>query len=110
MIHTSWLYMVIYASTTNRFEIARSQANFKKVQSATSKALASGVARFLPNPEEFWGPKPRAGRHLTSKHIASHGAEFVNGTLRAEGKPPIETPAAAAADEAPDAKRQKLDE
>ncbi|KAG0596587.1 hypothetical protein M758_UG268000 [Ceratodon purpureus] len=84
------------------------EANFKKVQSATSKALASGVARFLPNPEEFWGPKPRAGRHLTSKHIASHGAAFVNGTLRAEGKPPIESPAAG--DGAPDAKRQKVDE
>lgn len=85
------------------------EANFKKVQSATSKALNSGVARFLPNPEEFWGPKPRAGRHLTSKHIASHGAAFVNGTLRAKGKDPIEAPAAAAASrEAPDAKRQKV--
>jgi tRNA (guanine26-N2/guanine27-N2)-dimethyltransferase len=80
------------------------EANFKKVQSATSKALASGVARFLPNPEEFWGPKPRAGRHLTQKHIASHGAEFVNGTRRAEGQAPIEVT------EAPEAKRQKVDE
>jgi len=89
------------------------EANFKKVQSATSKALASGVARFLPNPEEFWGPKPRAGRHLTQKHIASHGAAFVNGTRCAEGQPPIESPAAAAAaaiDEVPEAKRQKVEE
>lgn len=87
--------------------MACSQANFKKVQSATSKALASGVARFLPNPEEFWGPKPRAGRHLTQKHIASHGAEFVNGTRRAEGQAPIETATPA---EAPEAKRQKVEE
>lgn len=84
-------------------EVVVEQANFKKVQSATSKALASGVARFLPNPEEFWGPKPRAGRHLTQKHIASHGAEFVNGTRRAEGQAPIEVT------EAPEAKRQKVD-
>ncbi|KAL3702102.1 hypothetical protein R1sor_020124 [Riccia sorocarpa] len=49
------------------------QANFTKVNSALSKAQAKGVARFLPNPEEYWGPKPRAGRHITEKHIAALG-------------------------------------
>lgn len=72
-----------------------------------SRALAAGVARFLPNPEEFWGPKPRAGRHLSSKHIASHGAAFVNGTLCAEGKPPIEDEINAAKEDS-EAKRQKV--
>lgn len=38
------------------------EANFSKVNSALSRAQAEGVARFLPNPEENWGPKPRAGR------------------------------------------------
>lgn len=75
-----------------------------------SRALAAGVARFLPNPEEFWGPKPRAGRHLSSKHIASHGAAFVNGTLRAEGKPPIESAGAGPEEEGSDAKRQKTEQ
>lgn len=74
-----------------------------------SRALAAGVARFLPNPEEFWGPKPRAGRHLSSKHIASHGAEFVNGTLRAEGRPPIEE-TNDSAEEGNEVKRQKLND
>ena len=48
------------------------------------------------------------------KHIASHGAAFVNGTRRAEGQAPIEPPASAAAsavDEAgSEAKRQKVEE
>ncbi|CAM6032724.1 unnamed protein product [Sphagnum compactum] len=85
------------------------EANFKKVPAAMSRALAAGVARFLPNPEEFWGPKPRAGRHLSSKHIASHGAEFVNGTLRAEGRPPIEE-TNDSAEEGNEVKRQKLND
>ncbi|CAM6128891.1 unnamed protein product [Calypogeia fissa] len=40
------------------------EANFSKVNSALSRAQAAGVARFLPNPEENWGPKPRAGRPI----------------------------------------------
>jgi tRNA (guanine26-N2/guanine27-N2)-dimethyltransferase len=50
------------------------------VNSALSKAREKGVARFLPNPEECWGPKPRAGRRISSKHIPSHGDLIVNGT------------------------------
>jgi tRNA (guanine26-N2/guanine27-N2)-dimethyltransferase len=49
------------------------------VNSALSKAREKGVARFLPNPEECWGPKPRAGRRISSKHIPSHGDLKVNG-------------------------------
>ena len=47
---------------------------------ALSKAREKGVARFLPNPEECWGPKPRAGRRITSKHTPSHGDMKLNGT------------------------------
>ncbi len=48
------------------------QANFSRASSAVSKAKSSGVARFLPNPEENWGPKPRAGRNVAAlKHERS---------------------------------------
>lgn len=39
------------------------------------------MARFLPNPEKHWGPKLRAGRQVTSKHISLLGEEAVNGSL-----------------------------
>eukprot|EP00244_Chara_vulgaris_P009277 TRINITY_DN3912_c0_g4_i1.p1 TRINITY_DN3912_c0_g4~~TRINITY_DN3912_c0_g4_i1.p1 ORF type:complete len:121 (+),score=16.37 TRINITY_DN3912_c0_g4_i1:2-364(+) len=48
------------------------QANFARVHSALSRAQVSGVPRYLPNPEPQWGPKPRAGRTLGPKHMASH--------------------------------------
>ena len=57
------------------------QANFSRASTAMSKAQASGVPRFLPNPEQNWGPKPRAGRKVTSKHpnqedaVAEEGGE-----------------------------------
>lgn len=38
------------------------KADFSRVQQAVSKAKQKGVARFLPNPEANWGPKPRHGR------------------------------------------------
>eukprot|EP00898_Chlorokybus_atmophyticus_P008128 jgi/Chlat1/8316/Chrsp78S07725 len=49
------------------------QANFSRVVQAMSRAQASGVARFLPNPETHWGPKPRAGRNV--------GKQLRNGEL-----------------------------
>eukprot|EP00850_Spirogloea_muscicola_P011482 SM000071S21106 [mRNA] locus=s71:391555:399694:+ [translate_table: standard] len=48
-------------------------ANFVRVNAALSKAQLSGVSRFLPNPEQYWGPKPRAGRAVTARHLASTG-------------------------------------
>ncbi|CAI5954273.1 unnamed protein product [Closterium sp. NIES-65] len=38
------------------------EVNFAKAPKALSKAQQKGVARFVPNPEAYWGPKPRAGR------------------------------------------------
>ncbi|KAJ0894155.1 putative tRNA (guanine(26)-N(2))-dimethyltransferase [Helianthus annuus] len=46
-----------------------------------SKAQSKKVARFLPNPERHWGPKLRAGRTITSKHVSLLGADAVNGVL-----------------------------
>mmetsp|Transcript_32572 Transcript_32572/g.103769 ORF Transcript_32572/g.103769 Transcript_32572/m.103769 type:complete len:183 (+) Transcript_32572:92-640(+) len=37
-------------------------ANFARAHAAMSKAKEKGQARFLPNPEENWGPKSRHGR------------------------------------------------
>ena len=39
------------------------------------------MKRFLPNPESHWGPKVRAGRTITSKHISLLGAEALNGAI-----------------------------
>lgn len=74
------------------------QANFARAVASLSKAQAKKVARFLPNPEKHWGPKPRAGRQITSKHISLLGAEAVNGHLSLEDG------------EEPDAKRQKTED
>ncbi|KAE8696041.1 putative tRNA (guanine(26)-N(2))-dimethyltransferase 2 [Hibiscus syriacus] len=57
------------------------QANFARAVASLSKAQAKKVARFLPNPERYWGPKLRAGRQITSKHISLLGEETVNGCL-----------------------------
>ncbi|KAG6543187.1 hypothetical protein Mapa_015437 [Marchantia paleacea] len=74
------------------------QANFTKVNAALSKAQAKGVARFLPNPEEYWGPKPRAGRHITNKHVAAlgphvHQVQSGNVHIRPDQVPEEETKA-----------------
>lgn len=37
------------------------------------------MARFLPNPERHWGPKLRAGRQITSKHVSLLGPQALNG-------------------------------
>ncbi|XP_073293965.1 tRNA (guanine(26)-N(2))-dimethyltransferase 1-like [Primulina huaijiensis] len=55
------------------------QANFARAVASLSKSQVNKVARFLPNPERHWGPKLRAGRKITSKHISLLGAEAVNG-------------------------------
>ncbi|KAK4477545.1 hypothetical protein RD792_016776 [Penstemon davidsonii] len=66
------------------------QANFARAVSSLSKAQAKKVARFLPNPERHWGPKLRAGRQITSKHVSLLGAEAINGLNNHEegDKPP----------------------
>ncbi|KAK9272924.1 hypothetical protein L1049_003303 [Liquidambar formosana] len=74
------------------------QANFARAIASLSKAQAKKVARFLPNPERHWGPKLRAGRQITSKHISLLGPEAVNGSLNHEE------------DEEPNAKRPKTDD
>ncbi|KAK9115782.1 hypothetical protein Sjap_014729 [Stephania japonica] len=73
------------------------RANFARAVASLSKGQAKKVARFLPNPERHWGPKPRAGRQIKSKHASLLGPQAVNGCSSHE------------VDE-PDAKRQKIDE
>lgn len=51
------------------------QANFARSSAAVSRAQATGVARFLPNPESHWGPKPKAGRKISAKHTHSTGLQ-----------------------------------
>ncbi|CAN6479769.1 unnamed protein product [Victoria cruziana] len=43
-------------------------ANFARLQYSPSGRKDKKSARFLPNPEGHWGPKPRAGRQITSKN------------------------------------------
>lgn len=74
------------------------QANFARAVASLSKAQAKKVARFLPNPERHWGPKLRAGRQITSKHVSLLGPDAVNGVLNHEEG------------EEPDAKRQKSED
>ncbi|CAI9777439.1 unnamed protein product [Fraxinus pennsylvanica] len=64
------------------------QANFARAVASLSKAQAKKVARFLPNPERHWGPKLRAGRQITSKHVSLLGPEAVNGINNQEGEEP----------------------
>lgn len=74
------------------------QANFARAIASLSKAQTKKVARFLPNPERHWGPKLRAGRQITSKHISLLGPDAVNGVLNHEE------------DEEHNAKRQKIED
>ncbi|KAK7266617.1 hypothetical protein RIF29_19266 [Crotalaria pallida] len=60
------------------------EANFTRAVASLSKAQAKKVARFLPNPERHWGPKLRAGRQITSKHVSLLGEAAVNGVLNQE--------------------------
>ena len=45
------------------------KANFSRAQGAGSNAKANKVARFLPNPEANWGPKPKHGRAVKVCHL-----------------------------------------
>ncbi|GAB2232812.1 hypothetical protein Droror1_Dr00011871 [Drosera rotundifolia] len=74
------------------------QANFTRAFASLSKAQAKKVARFLPNPEKHWGPKLRAGRTVTSKHVSLLGPIALNGSMNHEGG------------NEPDAKRHKMEE
>lgn len=77
------------------------QANFARAVASLSKSQAKKVARFLPNPERHWGPKVKAGRQITSKHISLLGADAVNGALKHSEEE---------SEEQPEAKRQKMEE
>ncbi|KAG5614873.1 hypothetical protein H5410_014697 [Solanum commersonii] len=54
------------------------QANFARAVESPSKGKDKKVARFLPNPERHWGPKLRAGRQITGKHVSLLGTKEVN--------------------------------
>ncbi|KAK1268970.1 putative tRNA (guanine(26)-N(2))-dimethyltransferase 1 [Acorus gramineus] len=75
------------------------QANFARAFASLSKAQAKKVHRFPLNPERHWGPKLRAGRQITSKHVSLLGRDVVDGILtnRDEG------------DSEPGPKRQKAE-
>ncbi|RLN39469.1 hypothetical protein C2845_PM01G10710 [Panicum miliaceum] len=57
------------------------EADFSRAVAALSKAQTKKVKRFLPNPERHWGPKVRAGRKITSKHVSLLGPEAINSIL-----------------------------
>ncbi|GAB2288956.1 hypothetical protein Dimus_023262 [Dionaea muscipula] len=83
------------------------EANFTRAVASLSKAQAKKVARFLPNPERHWGPKLRAGRQITSKHVSLLGPQALNGSIdhqHEEGEEGEE------GGEESNAKRQKIDE
>ena len=72
----------MYLRSTQKFFCPLSlsvQANFARAVASLSKAQAKKVARFLPNPERHWGPKLRAGRQITSKHVSLLGPQALNG-------------------------------
>ncbi|CAN1780851.1 Probable tRNA (guanine(26)-N(2))-dimethyltransferase 1 [Linum perenne] len=50
----------------------------------TAVSEVKKAIRFLPNPERHWGPKVKAGRTITSKHVSLLGPEAVNGYLDRE--------------------------
>ncbi|KAJ6793790.1 putative tRNA (guanine(26)-N(2))-dimethyltransferase 2 isoform X1 [Iris pallida] len=91
------------------------QANFARAGASLSKAQAKKVARFLPNPERHWGPKVRAGRQITSKHVSLMGPQVLN---RVNGHEEGTGGSSVAAEDAeeqvgheaeePDSKRQKV--
>lgn len=59
------------------------------------------MARFLPNPERHWGPKLRAGRQITSKHVSLLGPRAaINGSNDNQEE----------REDEPESKRQKTDD
>ena len=44
------------------------KADFSFVDGCDSSTKSTGMAKFLPNPENFWGPKERANRTKRSTH------------------------------------------
>uniref|UniRef100_A0A3Q7FJ16 tRNA (guanine(26)-N(2))-dimethyltransferase n=1 Tax=Solanum lycopersicum TaxID=4081 RepID=A0A3Q7FJ16_SOLLC len=51
------------------------QANFARAVKSSSMGKDNEVARFLPNPERHWGPKLRAGRQISGKHVSLLGTK-----------------------------------
>ncbi|CAN8256174.1 unnamed protein product [Cochlearia groenlandica] len=81
------------------------QADFSRHIGSLSKAQAKKVSRFPANPEKHWGPKIRAGRQITSKHVSLIGHEAVNGHLN--GHKEAETEAEAGAQEEEEEEKQE---
>ncbi|CAN6864806.1 unnamed protein product [Brassica oleracea] len=91
------------------------QADFSRHVGSLSKAQVKKVARFLPNPEKHWGPKVRAGRQITSKHVSLIGHEAVNGHLNghkeaAGAEEEEEEEKEDVVEDEPEMKRQKITE
>uniref|UniRef100_M4CWS5 tRNA (guanine(26)-N(2))-dimethyltransferase n=1 Tax=Brassica campestris TaxID=3711 RepID=M4CWS5_BRACM len=96
------------------WDIMRCWADFSRHVGSLSKAQVKKVARFLPNPEKHWGPKVRAGRQITSKHVSLIGHEAVNSHLNghkeAGGEEGEEEEKEGNIEDEPDMKRQKITE
>ena len=45
------------------------KADFSYVEGCDSSTKNTGMAKFLPNPENYWGPKERANRSKRSSHF-----------------------------------------
>ncbi|KDD75194.1 N2,N2-dimethylguanosine tRNA methyltransferase [Helicosporidium sp. ATCC 50920] len=51
------------------------KADFSRAQGAISKAKASKIARFMPNPTPNWGPKAKHQRHVPRKKESEENGE-----------------------------------
>ncbi|ONM10620.1 probable tRNA (guanine(26)-N(2))-dimethyltransferase 1 [Zea mays] len=61
------------------------EADFSRAVAALGKSGAKKTKRFLPNPERHWGPKVRAGRKITSKHVSLLGPDAINAAVNGGG-------------------------
>ncbi|KAF3515320.1 hypothetical protein F2Q69_00000660 [Brassica cretica] len=95
------------------------QVDFSRHVGSLSKAQVKKEARFLPNPEKHWGPKIRAGRQITSKHVSLIGHEAVNDHLNGHKEAGAQEEAEGgkeekqedvSEDDEPELKRQKTEE
>lgn len=82
------------------------RASFARASGAISRSKMDGVARFPLNPEGFWGPKAKAGRVVEKMHD-SMKAKVMDPGLHLPEKRPAPPAGAAAAADAPDAKKPK---
>mmetsp|Transcript_22938 Transcript_22938/g.63658 ORF Transcript_22938/g.63658 Transcript_22938/m.63658 type:complete len:234 (-) Transcript_22938:478-1179(-) len=62
------------------------QADFSRSQKALSQAKVNKVARYLPNPEENWGPKTRHGKPIKLDMPEAKKQKTEGGTTERSGE------------------------